>query len=131
MRPPVTTSALKNHHYLPQTYQRAWCSALGTVGGPATRQGRPTFDTGTVAVGAEAHLYGDGIEALWRERNFGLLESQWPALRQELIATGHLREKNRSMVAMFMALQIARTREHLARTTLSAQLAAFTDERPI
>jgi hypothetical protein len=35
------------------------------------------------------------------------------------------------MVAAFMALQVARTREHLTRTTLSAQLAAYTDERPI
>jgi hypothetical protein len=90
-----------------------------------------TFETGTVTVGAEFHLYGKGIEALWREKNFGLLESQWPALRTELITTGHVHGHNRSMVAAFMALQVARTREHLARATVSAQLADFTEERPI
>jgi len=115
----------KNHHYLPQSYQRAWCSNSGTV--TVRRRGsQRTFDTGTVAVGAELHLYGKGIEALWREKNFGLLESKWPALRTELITTGHVHGQNRPMVATFMALQVARTREHLTRTTVSAQLAEFT-----
>jgi hypothetical protein len=31
---------------------------------------------------------------------------------------------------MFMALQIARTREHIARTAFSSELAEFTEERP-
>jgi hypothetical protein len=120
----------QNHHYLPQTYQRAWCSSSGEV--TIRRRGsRRTFDTGTVAVGAERHLYGTGVEALWRERQFGLLESRWTALRTELVTTGHVHGQNRAMVATFMALQVARTREHLTRTTLSAQIAAYTDERPI
>lgn len=120
----------KNHHYLPQSYQRAWCSNSGTV--TVRRRGsQRTFDTGTVAVGAELHLYGKGIEALWREKNFGLLESKWPALRTELITTGNVHGQNRSTVATFRALQVARTREHLTRTTVSAQLAEFTGERPI
>lgn len=120
----------RSHHYLPQSYQRAWCSSSGTVA-VRRRGSHRIFETGTVAVGAELHLYGKGMDALWRERNFGLLESQWPTLRTELIGTGHVHGKNKSMVATFMALQIARTREHLARTTVSAQLAEFTDERPI
>lgn len=120
----------RSHHYLPQSYQRAWCSSSGTVA-VRRRGSHRIFETGTVAVGAELHLYGKGMDALWRERNFGLLESQWPTLRTELIGTGHVHGRNKSMVATFMALQVARTREHLARTTVSAQLADFTDERPI
>lgn len=120
----------KSHHYLPQTYQGPWCSSSGTVS--VRRRGSARlFETGTVAVGAERHLYGKGVEALWRERNFGLLESRWPGLRKELTTTGHVHGQNRAMVATFMALQVARTREHLARTTLVAQLADFADERPI
>ena len=32
---------------------------------------------------------------------------------------------------MFMALQIARTREHIAHSAFTSELAEFTDERPL
>lgn len=125
-----TTSEPKCHHYLPQTYVAAWRGAADAVT-VRRRDSSRTFDTGTAVVGVERHLYGKGAAAVWREKNFGLLESQWPALRTELVTTGHAHGQNKTKIATFMALQVARTREHLLRTTVSAELAAFTDERPI
>jgi hypothetical protein len=81
-------------------------------------------------VGVETGLYGKGPAALWRERNFGQLEEAWPSLRDRLISNGDLNGADRDQAGLFMALQIARTREHIAQTTFEVELAEFTEERP-
>lgn len=127
---PQSTDPPKRHHYLPQTYQRAWCDSAGHVA--VRRRGTSrVFEANPLNVGAESHLYGKGAHALWRERNFGLLEEEWPALRTELMSTGHVNGRERQMVATFIALQVARTREHLLQTTVAAELADFAHERPV
>jgi hypothetical protein len=86
--------------------------------------------TKPVNVGVETRLYGSGIEGLWREKNFQLFEDEWPRLRAGLIQRGHLHGHDRQLACMFMALQIARTREHIAQTAFASELAEFTEERP-
>jgi hypothetical protein len=88
------------------------------------------FLTAPVRVGVENRLYGNGVGAVWREKSFGLLEDQWPRLRTELIQSGHLHGNDRQLACMFLALQIARTREHVAQATFPAELADFTHEIP-
>jgi hypothetical protein len=48
----------------------------------------------------------------------------------ERLAALHLHGHDRQLVSMFMALQIARSREHIAQTAFSSELAEFTEERP-
>jgi hypothetical protein len=115
----------KRHHYLPQSYQWAWCDAKGQVA-VRRRTSAQIFLTTPENVGVETHLYGKGAQAVWRERNFWLLGDKWPALRTELTGAGNLTGRDREATAMFIALQIARTREHLASTTFVPELANFT-----
>ena len=102
----------------------------GPRGCSAPRNSR-VLDANQLNVGAESHLYGKGAHALWRERSFGLLEEEWPALRTEPTSTGHVNGRERQMVATFMARQVARNREHLLRTTVAAEPADFAHERPV
>jgi hypothetical protein len=119
----------KRHHYVPEVYLRAWSDGAGRVA--VRRRGQPTvFLTKPVNVGVETRLYGDGAEALWRERNFNLLENEWPRVRAELQKRGSLGGSDRDLASMFMALQIVRTREHIARDTFASEPAAFTEKRP-
>jgi hypothetical protein len=123
------SSAPKRHHFVPEVHLRAWCDTNGQVA--VRRRGEDaTFIAHPSNVGVEAGLYGSGLEALWREKNFGLLEDQWSRLRAELINRGHLHGRDRDLASTFMALQIARTREHIAQATFVSELAEFTEERP-
>jgi Protein of unknown function (DUF4238) len=110
----VDQASPKRHHFVPETYLRAWCNGDGQVAVRRRDQAR-TFVAKPVNVGVEARLYGTGLEALWREKNFQLFEDEWPRLRAGLIQHGHLHGNDRQLVCMFMALQIARTREHIAQ----------------
>jgi hypothetical protein len=122
-------SSAKRHHFLPETYLQPWVDGNGQVA--VRRRGTSsTFLTSTRNVGVEAGLYGRGADAVWREKNFGLLEDKWPHLRQELIAHGHLFGVERDSACLFLAVQVARTREHIAQATFASELAEFTDERP-
>jgi hypothetical protein len=120
----------KRHHFVPETYLRAWSDADGRVAVRRRDQDR-TFLTNPVNVGVETRLYGTGIEALWREKNFKLVEDEWPRLRNDLVQRGHLHGNDRDLVSTFMALQIARTRERIAHTAFTSELLEFTDERPL
>ena len=119
----------KRHHYVPETYLRAWCDAMGRVA-VRRRDQDATFVTDPVNVGVEARLYGSGVQSLWREKNFSTVEGEWPRLRADLVRRGHLHGRERDMACMFMALQIARTREHIAQAAFGSELAEFTEERP-
>ena len=119
----------KRHHFVPEVYLRAWCDMHGRVA-VRRRDQATTFVTDPVNVGVEARLYGAGIEALWREKNFSLVEEEWPRVRADLLRRGHVHGRDRDLACMFMALQIARTREHIAQATVAAELAEFTEDRP-
>lgn len=120
----------KRHHYVPQTYLRGWADSTGQVG-VRRRRGGSGFVASVKNVGVEAHLYGAGAAATWRESNFSLLEGAWPHLRRELTASGHLHGGDRDQASVFMALQIARSREHIASSTFIAELADYSPERPL
>lgn len=120
----------KRHHYVPQTYLRGWADSTGQVG-VRRRRGPSGFIASVKNVGVEAHLYGSGAAATWRESNFSLIEGAWPHLRRELTASGRLRERDRDQASLFMALQIARSREHIASSTFIAELAEYKPERPL
>lgn len=125
----VGGSLPKRHHYVPQGYLRAWCDAKGHVA-VRRRDRATTYPATPVNVGVATHLYGTGLDSLWREKNFSLVEEEWPRLRADLLRRGQLHGRDRDMACMFMALQIARTREHIAQTTFASELAAFTEECP-
>jgi hypothetical protein len=120
----------KRHHLIPETYLRAWSDGQGQVA-VRRRDQVKTFVTKPVNVDVEARLYGTGIEGLWREKNFQLFKDEWPRLRTTLIQRGHLHGDDRQLACMFMALQIARTRERIAHTAFTSELLEFTKERPL
>lgn len=39
----------------------------------------------------------------WREKNFKLVEDEWPRLRAELVKRGQLPRRDRELACMFMA----------------------------
>ena len=125
-----TGDSPKRHHFVPETYLRAWCDGDGRVAVRRRDQDK-TFLTNPVNVGVETRLYGDGIEGLWREKNFKLVEDEWPRLRNDLVQRGNLHGNDRDLASTFMALQIARTRERIAHTAFTSELLEFTDERPL
>jgi hypothetical protein len=86
------------------------------------RRQRSAFLAFITNVAVEAHLYGSGAAATWRESKFNVLECAWPHLRRELTASGHLHGRDRDQASVFMALLIARSREHIASSTFIAEL---------
>jgi Protein of unknown function (DUF4238) len=94
----------KRHHFVPETYLRAWCDADGRVA-VRRRDQDQTFLTNPVNVGVETRLYGD--------------------------VSGHLHGNDRDLASTLMALQIARTRERIAHNAFTSELLEFTDERPL
>jgi hypothetical protein len=119
----------KRHHFVPVTYLQAWCDSAGQVA-VRRRDRAETYPANPKDVGVEQRLYGTGAEALWRERNFQLFEDEWPRLRRALIQRGSLHGHDRDLACMFMALQFARTREHISKSMFVPELAEFTADRP-
>jgi hypothetical protein len=64
-----------------------------------------TFITDPGNVGVEGHLYGNGPERIWRERNFSALEEAWPQMRLELISRGDCVGQSRDLVSVFLAFK--------------------------
>lgn len=109
---------------MPQAYSRAWADTSGQIA-VRRRDGSKTFKASTENVGVEGGLYGKGLAAAWREKNFGAVEASWPALRDELVSSGHLHGAHRAHAALFMALQFTRTREHIASSMFIVEVGAF------
>lgn len=76
-------------------------------------------------------IYGQGQLGQAREDNFKRLENEWPNLRQELLKEADLQGDRRSLLSVFMAVQLTRTLKHSNRDNFISNLAATTTERPI
>jgi hypothetical protein len=95
------------------------------------RDGARPFTTHTKNIGLEVGLHGQGSDAAVRETVFGQFEQDWPRLRAKLVGGGALSNDERDLVSLFTAVQWARTRESILRREFVADIAAFTDERPL
>lgn len=119
----------KRHHFVPEVYLRAWSDAQDRVA-VRRRSQDASFVTNIRNVGVEARLYGVGYESFWREKNFSLVEEEWPRIREELVSTGHLKASRREHASLFIALQIARTREHIAQASFVVEVAEYAKAIP-
>ena len=121
----------KRPHYVPQTYYRPW------TGGPVDvrlahrlRSSDSALLNSTRNIAVATGIYGAGELGQAREEQFQLLENEWPALRDDLITRGDLQDERRSLLAVFMAVQLMRTLKHSNETNFIANVAATTTEWP-
>ena len=129
----VTSSATagpKRHHFVPKAYSRAWADTNGRVA-VRRRAADSVYVTAIDNLGVESGLHGSGPLAVHRESIFSYLEDKWPRYRQELTSSGSLHARDRRIASLFIALQIARTREHILCTTFVERLAEAKQERPL
>jgi hypothetical protein len=120
----------KRPHFVPQTYLRAWADSDGRVA-YRRRDGATAILNSTKNVAVVGGLYGDGQLSEAREQTFCELESEWVALRDELITQGDLHGERRSLLAVFMGVQLMRTLKHCNENNFIAEVAATTADRPI
>ncbi|MFI7430713.1 DUF4238 domain-containing protein [Micromonospora sp. NPDC049836] len=125
----------KRHHYLPESYLKAWADGNGQVAVRRRDQNVPFF-TATHNVAVEADLYALPTDA-------GLDDALEVALSKiEAPLRGHLADLRegakarrgtavRTEISRLLALQLVRTPEHLDRFLFPLAAAEFTGERPI
>jgi Protein of unknown function (DUF4238) len=121
----------KRPHYVPECYLLAWAEGGNQV---AIRRRNsvkvPTPNVANVAV--EAGIYGRDEAAQVREKIFGSFEERWPGLRTLLVAQGGTVTGDvRSAISLFAAVQLVRTREHLAQVEFLNNFAKFSSRRPV
>jgi hypothetical protein len=125
----------KRHHYLPESYLRAWADETGQVA-VRRRDRTDAFCTTTRNVAVEADLYAlptlagpdDTLEVALSE-----IEAHLPGYLARL-RDGPTPRKGttaRDDISDLLALQIVRTREHVGRWVFPLDAAEFTGERPI
>jgi hypothetical protein len=120
-------------HYVPQTYLRAWTPSNGSDRRLAYRRRNAdkALLTSTRNVAVACGIYGTGELGQAREQTFQQLETEWPDLRDDLIAQGDLQGDRRQLLSIFMAVQLTRTIKHTNTVMFMSDLAATTTERPI
>jgi len=125
----------KRHHYLPESYLKAWAGERGQVA--VRRRDQPdAFCTTTRNVAIEADLYAlptdagldDALEVALSEIE-GLLPGYLAGLRDG--PTPRKGSQARDDISDLLALQIVRTREHVGQWTFPLAAAEYTGERPI
>ena len=125
----------KRHHYLPESYLKAWADENGQVA--VRRRDQPdAFCTGTLNVAVEADLYAlptdagldDGLEVALSEIE-GLLPGYLAELRDG--PTPRKETTAREDISDLLALQIVRTRERVGQWMFPLAAAEYTGERPI
>jgi hypothetical protein len=121
----------KRPHFIPISYLQAWADEADQVA-VRRRDGRKIFTPNVVNVAVNAGIYGRGAEGQSQEELFNEIEGEWPALRDALRSHGGaLGGSQRDLVAVFAALQLVRTREHVARNEFLHGFAEFSDRRPV
>jgi hypothetical protein len=125
------TADAKRAHYVPVGYLRPWVDGSNQVA--VRRRGSSgVFTPNIINISVEAGLYGRGPAGSARENMFGQIEHEWPGLREALSSDGGLiPSPTRQAVSVFAALQLVRTREHVAQTQFLTNLARFSSERPV
>jgi len=125
----------KRHHYLPESYLKAWADERGQVA--VRRRDQPdAFCTTTRNVAVEADLYAlptdagldDALEVALSEIE-GLLPGYLAGLRDG--PTPRKGSQAREDISDLLALQIVRTREHVGQWMFPLDAAEYTGERPI
>ena len=121
----------KRPHFVPAVYLRAWSDDADQV--VVKRRGHADVFTPNVTnVAVEAGIYGAGNIGQGRENLFGQVEDMWLGLRQSLIRSGgHVARLERDAISVFAALQLIRTREHVAQIEFVHRFADFSRRRPV
>ena len=121
----------KRPHYVPACYLRAWADDQDQVAVHRRSSHKP-FTPNVVNVAVEAGLYGMGAVGQSRENLFGQIETEWPSTRDALRSEGGgVQGSNRDLVSLFAALQLIRTREHVASSQFLHDFAEFSLRRPV
>ena len=127
---PLSSASLRSH-FVPRVYLRAWADEAGRL---AVRRRSETVAAlrHVGIIGVDRGLYGTGPSAEARERMFGQIESAWLATRPALIDAGGLLPRGeRDAAAVFIAMQMARTREKLIQIEFVSDFARFDAQRPV
>lgn len=120
----------KRPHYVPQTYFRPWTGEDGLLA--YRRRGSDSaIPNSTRNIAVACGIYGSGELSEAREKAFGELESDWPKLRDELIAQGDLHGHRRQLFAIVAAVQLPRTLRHSDKTNFIVDVVNTITERPI
>src|SRR5260370_26921018 len=125
----------KRHHYLPESYLKAWADESGQVA--VRRRDQPdAFCTSTLNVAVKVDLYtlptdagpDDALEVALSEIE-ALLPGYLAGLRDG--PTPRRRSQAREDISDLLALQMVRTREHVGQWMFPVAAAEYTGERPI
>ena len=127
----LASADTKRPHFVPACYLRAWANDNDQVA--MRRRGSPKAPTPNVNnVAVDAGIYGRGDAGQSREKIFGRLEEAWPELRTALISKGGaVNSEIRASVSLFAAVQLARTREHVAQIEFLNSFAQYSTRRPV
>lgn len=130
-RCPLTSQKTKRPHYVPECYLLAWAEGGNQIA--VRRRSSVKVNTPNVTnVAVEAGIYGRDEAAQVREKVFGSFEERWPELRTMLVTQGgSVTGDARSAVALFTAIQLVRTREHLAQVEFLNNFGKFSSRRPV
>ncbi|WP_172827699.1 MULTISPECIES: DUF4238 domain-containing protein [Mycobacterium] len=116
-------------HFVPRTYLRAWADSDDLVA--YRRRGDDARPASVKNVAVIGGLYGLGELGDANEKLYQGVEAEWPNLRADLIAQGDLKDDQRRLFALFMAMQLMRTEKHLEQMNFISNVAATTTERPV
>lgn len=125
----------KRHHFLPQSYLRAWANDRDQV--LVRRRDRDvSFTTSIINVAVQANLYSmpgeDGPDDRI-ERELARIEGPLATLLDQVRnhRTPRPGSQERSHLSDLIALQIVRTPEYFDFWTMAGRVAEFTGERPV
>ena len=122
--------ATKRPHFVPRVYLNAWANGQSQVA--YRRRDMPqAVVSSTVNVAVAGGIYGAGEISEAREKFFNDLEADWPSLRHQLKMDRNLTGDRRQLMAVYLAIQLARTVHHRNQAQFMIDLAAKTTERPI
>jgi hypothetical protein len=127
----LTPQKTKRPHYVPECYLLAWAESGNQVA-VRRRSSIKVPKPNVVNVAVEAGIYGRDEAAEVREKIFGSFEERWSDLRNLLVTQGGAVTGDvRSAISLFAAIQLVRTREHLAQVEFLNNFGEFSSRRPV